>query len=472
MTDQIEWRKMSALRASRLIEAIMTAPSRAWLLNIGPPGLRLEFLPLVMTLLFISASPCHAQQQVTLRRIEFVGLKRLSPQQVIEASGLRVGDKVDRDKIDAAAGKLLESGLFRRLGYKLRTTGTEATVIFEVEESAIGLPVVFENFVWFGEEEILAAIKADLPYYNGTSPATGPSADKIAAALQKLLDRKNIPGHVESLPNVTKDRQELVFSVKGTRIAVCALHFPGASVIPESELIKISQPLLKTDYSKKDIDVFTVSTLVPYYRHLGHLRAQFEPLTVTPTNSTQCAGGVEVTIPVEEGPRYQWAGSVWDGNDKLTVTELATALGMNPGELADATRIDNGLKKVRQEYSHRGYLTAQVKESIEFDDAASRVRYRFNIIEGPRYFMGKLIINGLPAAEADQLKTKWTLGTNSVFDDSYVETFRQNGLREFMTEFVRRSPSVRMLVEIETRPDSQRQTVDVIVTLKHAGARD
>lgn len=86
--------------------------------------------------------------------------------------------------------------------------------------------------------------------------------------------------------------------------------------------------------------------------------------------------------------------------------------------------------------------------------------------------MGKLIVNGLPAAEAEQLKTKWTLGTNAVFDDSYVETFRQNGLPEFMTDLARRSPKVRMLVEIETRPDSQKQTVDVIVTLRHAGARN
>jgi outer membrane protein assembly factor BamA len=145
---------------------------------------------------------------------------------------------------------------------------------------------------------------------------------------------------------------------------------------------------------------------------------------------------------------------------------------MNPGDLADGTRIENGLKKVREEYGHRGYLVAQVKESPEFDDGASRVRYQFNIIEGPRYFMGNLIVNGLPPAEADQLKTKWTLGTNSVFDDSYVETFRQNGLREFMTDFARRSPSVRMIVEVETRPNSQKQTVDVIVTLRHAGARN
>jgi outer membrane protein assembly factor BamA len=428
---------------------------------------RLKSVPLVLLLLLVWISPGAAQQPATLRKIEFVGLKRLAPQQVIDASGLKVGDKVTRDAIDAAAAKLMQSGLFRKLSYRVRTADDEATLVFEVEESVKGLPVVFENFVWFSDEEILAAIKADLPFYDGTSPAAGPTADKIAAALQKLLNRRNIPGQVESLPNVTKDRQELVFSIKGARILVCALHFPGASAIPETQLIKISQPVLKTDYSKKEIDAFTASTLVPFYRHLGHLRAQFEPLTVTPTNSPQCAGGVEVTIPVQEGPRYQWAGSVWDGNDKLTVTELATALGMNPGDLADATRIDNGLKKVREAYGHRGYLSNQMKESIEFDDGASRVRYRFNIIEGPRYFMGKLLITGLAVEDAEELKAKWTLGSNAVFDESYVDDFRQTGLREFLIKLSNRSRTgARVKVEVETKPNAQNQTVDVVINFK------
>jgi len=423
--------------------------------------------PLVLVLLLLAISVCPAQQPLTLRRIEFVGLKRLAPQQVIDASGLKVGDRVTREAIDNAAEKLLQSGLFRRLGYKLRTTGNDAVVIFEVEESAKGLPVVFENFVWFSEEEILAAIKAELQYYDGTSPAAGPTADKIAAALQKLLDSRNIRGQVESFPNVTKDRQELAFRVTGTRILVCALHFPGASAMLGPELLKISQPVLKTDYSKKEIDAFTANTLVPFYRRLGHLRAQFEPLTVVPTNSPQCAGGVEVTIPVVEGLRYQWAGSVWDGNDKLTVTELATALGMNPDDLADATRIESGLKKVREAYGHRGYLSAEVKESPEFDDGAARVRYRFKIIEGPRYFMGKLIINGLTAEDAEQLKAKWTLGANAVFDESYVDEFRQTGLREFIIKLGQRMPNKpRVKAEVETKPNAQSQTVEVVISFK------
>jgi len=55
--------------------------------------------------------------------------------------------------------------------------------------------------------------------------------------------------------------------------------------------------------------------------------------------------------------------------------------------------------------------------------------------------MGNLIVNGLPAEEAERLKEKWTLGANAVFDESYIDTFRQTGLREFMTGFTQRTGS-------------------------------
>jgi hypothetical protein len=39
MIDEVAWDKVPALRASRLIKKIATTPLRAWLLNVGPPGL-------------------------------------------------------------------------------------------------------------------------------------------------------------------------------------------------------------------------------------------------------------------------------------------------------------------------------------------------------------------------------------------------------------------------------------------------
>lgn len=423
----------------------------------------------VLLLGFLLLPVAAAQQRQTLSRLEFVGLKRLTQEQVVAMSGLKVGQTIDPNILDAAAGELLKSGLFRKLSYRVRISnpGNQATVTFELEESAISLPVVFENFVWFTDDEIVAAIRKEVPYFNGTAPASGETADKIAAALQRLLTSKNIAGQVDYLPYVSKDKQELLYTVKGARIPLCSLHFPGASAISEAELVKASQPLFKMDYSRKDVSTFAPLNLLPLYRHIGHLRAEFQMPTATLESSSQCAGGVNVTIPVEEGQAYRWAKSVWDGNDKLGIEELGPALGMNPGDLADGLKIDLGLKNVTKAYGKRGYLTATIKESSEYDDAASVVTYKFNITEGPRYFMGNLIITGLPTADADELKGKWTLGSNAVFDQSYLDTFRQGALREFMRGLMQRSrTSTRTNVEIQQRPDAQRLTVDVVLAFK------
>ena len=89
-----------------------------------------------------------------------------------------------------------------------------------------------------------------------------------------------------------------------------------------------------------------------------------------------------------------------------------------------------------------------------------------------RSFMGKLIINGLPAEEEERLRSKWTLGSNAVYDQTYVDDFEQKGLREFIVGLVQRAPrSRRARVGLTTKPDPQKQTVDVIISFNQAQDR-
>jgi len=357
--------------------------------------------------------------------------------------------------------------LLRKLSYRVRSAKGRATITFVLEEAAANLPVVFENFVWFTEEELVSAIRADVPFFNGTAPAAGETLDKITAALQRLLDQRKITGRVEALPNLAGEKFQLIFAVTGAKVPVCAIHFPGAKVVSEAELIKASQPILKSEYSQKDIAAFPQTSLMPLYRHLGHLRAQFQTPTAVFESSAQCPSGVVVTIPVEEGDAFTWGRSEWDGNEKLTVEELATALGMNPGEIADGLKIDKGLKQVRLAYARRGHITAQVKESFDVEPKSAQVNYKFVINEGPRYFMGDLIVSGVTQADADQLKAKWKLGTNTVFDETYIEEFRQTVMPDFIRGLMQKSPArARIKAEFDTRPDAVKNTVDVLITFK------
>src|ERR1044071_7429689 len=112
----------------------------------------------VALMLALVSVPVIGQQSARLQKIEVAGLRRMTADQVITLSGLQIGQTVDGTVLDAAASKMMQSGLFRRLGYRTRTNKDGAIVTFDIEESAVSLPIVFENFVWFTDDEILAAI--------------------------------------------------------------------------------------------------------------------------------------------------------------------------------------------------------------------------------------------------------------------------------------------------------------------------
>ena len=424
---------------------------------------------ILLVALCASASIGWAQKGAVLTRIEVVGLKRIPPAQVIASSELKIGDTVDTSMLDAAATRLMQTGLFKKLTYRVRGTATQVAVIFEVEEANRSLPVVFENFVWFTDDELSNAIRNEIPFFNGTAPEAGDSTEKIKFALQRLLNEKNIPGRVEVMPysDLAKGKQEFLFTVRGAKIPVCGLRFPGAEAVPEDELIRASQSLVNSNYSRKDISGFAYYTLFPLYRRLGRLRAQFrEPTPTLAENLPNCTNGVIVSVPVDEGAVYSWGAAEWNGNQSLSAADLSTALGMKPGEIADGNKIDAGLKEVRKAYGRKGYISVRTNESYEFDGTAQRVTYRFVVQEGHQFHMGNLVINGLAPDLAQTLKEGWTLAPGAVFDESYVDEFRLNALPRFVGTQMQRSLAFRATAITESKPDAQKGTVDIIITFK------
>src|SRR4051812_27436744 len=94
---------------------------------------------IVLTLLLLATSPAafgqnSPPQQFRLSGVNFNGLEHITREQAMEAGGLNIGDQVSLDSIEAAAQKLMDSGLFGKLSYKIRSVKTDATVEFEVEE--------------------------------------------------------------------------------------------------------------------------------------------------------------------------------------------------------------------------------------------------------------------------------------------------------------------------------------------------
>src|SRR5215472_10597990 len=93
--------------------------------------------PAPCALLLGSAISLNAQTPPTasanLHEIHVDGSKKLTEAQIIALTELQLNTQVARDSLQAAADKLVASGLFAHVKYDFHTRGDQATVNFHVE---------------------------------------------------------------------------------------------------------------------------------------------------------------------------------------------------------------------------------------------------------------------------------------------------------------------------------------------------
>src|SRR6185369_5046968 len=350
---------------------------------------RLRILSTICVSILVTTA-IFAQTARKIAGIEAEGLKALTTETVIATSGLKTGETFSVEATDAAAERLLSSGLFKNVGYRTRTVGSNVTITFQLEEmKGQSSPVVFDNFIWFSDEELAAAIKREVPSFNGSAPDIGNTNEAIKKALQNLLTERKLPGQVEYNPT----EHEHLFRVEGAPMKICTLHFPGAQTVPEEKLIEATRSAVDPEYSRQSAKTFPKYSLYPIYRELGHLRATFGAPIAKPETKPGCEG-VDLTIPVNEGARYSWAKAEWSGNQVLSAKELDDALGMRAGEVANGKKFDTGLKQVQKAYGKSGHIQTLMKPTPEFDDAATNVTFKIAVNEGPQYRMGTVEFKG------------------------------------------------------------------------------
>jgi outer membrane protein insertion porin family len=394
---------------------------------------KLAWLPLIFLLMIL---PVAAQQNFKIAKIEFEGLNRLSSEDMIATTGLKVGEPFSLATLDAAAQRLIDSGNFKNVAYRTRPNRDEITITFRVEE-IIGASsrVVFDNFIWFTDSELMGAVKRDLPSFNGTAPDSGDTIDRINRALRTFLHEHQIEATVTHM--VSQDRpgspiQEHVFTVTGVPLPICTIHFPGASNISEAKLRDRSKELKASEYSRTFVRLFAENNLIPLYREVGQLKAAFAPPLAKPEDTANCKNGVELTIPVDEGLIYKWNKAEWSGNQAITAQELDALLGMRAGQPANGVKLDQASRDIKKAYGRKGFLALRVNSVPDFDDQAQTVVYRMDVVEGPQFRMGRLLTKGFSESETNRINEKWELKTGEIFDEGYFEEFSKKALGEIL----------------------------------------
>jgi len=397
--------------------------------------------------------------------VKVSGSKRFAEDELARAIGLAPGTTVTREQIQASADRLSKLGWFSQVSYRFQTNSKGVEIQFTLMDAQCA-PVWFDNFPWFTDAEITAAVRASVALYDGTAPESGTALDSIRDAVAGLLKARNIPGEVEGEMVQAPESEGSIerFRVLGTDLTVTSLEFSDALAANDPGIKQLLDTIVGKSYSRYALAAFLGEHVRTLYVSKGHLRVKFaEPValfTGDPAKPLRNEIGVRVTI--EAGPVYRWGGASWSGQLALNGATLDGLLGIKTGDVVDAQELEGGWSRITREYGKRGYLEAKVEPVPEYDEAQARVSFKVRVTEGIEYRMGQLSIAGLSLDAERKLLSNWKLPRGDVFDNSYFDDFVNDGAKKIFKD----TPVHFTRVEHLLHPNPQTKTVDVLLNFQ------
>ena len=389
-----------------------------------------RFALIAASLSCVLLAACHlegqgAQPSFVVAEVHASGSHRYTDMQIAATAGLRPGDPVDNDKLQAIANDLAQLGVFSRVNYRFTAKDRLAIINFQLEDAPL-VPVMFENFPWFTDQELSDEIRRAVPLFDGNAPNGGTLLDEITAALSGKLASRGIKANVAHTLVAEPSGSEMImqFRQDGPSFTVSSVQFNDFMAQNSEKLHDRVSDLVGKTYSRFAIELFENEQMRPLYLAAGKIRVKFDAaiLQLSDASGANATSTLIVQIPINPGPVFHMSGVSWTGNAALDNAALSRLVAMKPGDLADGMRLAAAWQQIELEYGHRGYLDAKVSPSPDFQAANSTVAYNVRIEEGPQYRMGELVITGLSVDSERALRNNWKLAPGEIFDKTFLDS--------------------------------------------------
>jgi len=401
-------------------------------------------------------APAPAANRWPIQRIVIEGNRLYTPDQVIAASGLKIGQVAGKEEFDAAYNRLLVCGAFETLSYKFApaTDKTGFVATFQVTEVEPAYPVHFEE-LGVPDKDVEAMLHTKDPLFGARIPATKTVLAKYTGWIQEFLATRKLTDKIAGrVAAVGPDQFVILFRPERNLPAVAQVTFDGNKVIPNNLLrdaiggVAIGQP-----YTEERFRGLLETGVRPLYETRGRLRVAFTKVRTEPAKDVQ---GLHVFVTVDEGESFDLGDIAIEGPVPVKPDALLKAGNLKPGDLANFEVVGQALEKMRAVVRRAGYMQAKVTAARKLDDAKKTVALAIHVDAGPPYTMGTLTIDGLDINGEYEMKRIWAMKEgkpyNAEYPDSFLNRVREEGLFDNLGK-----------TRAEVKVNEQTHVVDVIL---------
>jgi outer membrane protein insertion porin family len=364
-----------------------------------------------------------AQVKFPITSIVVKGNKSLPADQIIRASGLKIGESADKARFEEARKQLEATGMLDSIGYQFDPSenGRGYVATFNVDEVSPLYRVQFEGLN-ASRDDIDKYLKSKEALYNGKLPPTTFIIDRYTREIETYLASVNHPAKLVS--NVVpsgSDSYDLVFRSAGALPSIAEVTFEGNKAVLITDLEHaINEVAYGTPYSEYTFKLLLDNQIKPLYENKGYLAVKFLNIATEPSKTVK---GVIVHLTVDEGPVYKLSGVNLAGVTKEETDTLGKIAKFKIGEVVNFEDINSSVEQMKKSLIHEGYIHAESEVVRRMNDPAKTVGLLVKMNKGPQFHYGTLTIKGLDLYGEAQIEKLWSGKPGKAYSSEYADYF-------------------------------------------------
>jgi len=408
--------------------------------------------------------PALAVDPFVVRDIRVEGVQRTEAGTIFSYLPIKVGERVDDEKIAQAVKALYATGFFR----DVRLEAQGEVLIVSVQERPTISSLTFVGNKEFDTDTIKKALKdigiAEARIFDRSA------LDRAEQELKRQYITRGLYGATVQTTVTPQDRNRVALNftiVEGDASKIARINIVGNQAFSERTLlseINLTTPgwftwYTKNDqYSKQKLQA-DLETLRSYYQNRGYLEFTIDSTQVSITPDKQ---DIYITINVTEGPRYTVGDVRIAGDLVVPGPELEALVRIKPGETFSRERLQASAKDISDRLGAEGYAFANVNAVPELDKDRQTASFTFFVDPGRRAYVRKINISGNPKTRDEVIRREFRQLEGAWYDGPRIERSKIRVRRLGYFEDV----------NIETPPvpgTADQIDIDVTVTEKSTG---
>ncbi len=358
-------------------------------------GMGLENLPKILDKVVAEVAKV-VFKRVTVSAVEVTGNKRIETSAILAVATTKVGDVFSLKSLDRDLREIFKLGYFENVSINVEDVPGGKKVEFQVVEKPSVSTVQVKGNKELKTDEILEAVNI--------KPYSVLNLDKIREGVEAVKDLYRKKGflNIDVKYNLEPEEKERTVSVvldvdEGAKAYITKIRFTGNHAFSDKKLAEQMETSTKGllwwifDSGKLDMQKLRQDTdrLSSFYFNSGYIRARVgEP-------DVQVEGErITITIPVEEGPRYNVGKVDIEGDFVKPKDELTASLKIKKGEVYNRDLVRQDILNLRDAYADFGYAFAEIDPMVNINDKDRLVDIAYKANKGKKVYFERINIVG------------------------------------------------------------------------------